>query len=349
MKETGISSLDFSLGRVRAKKAKLISPQKLTEIAQTDTVSEAIEMLKDTEYSKNISKDEDYFDVDRELMNHLVDEEQNIAKYSPEILKKVFKEYLNRWDVQNLKVALRAIREDGDYEEYLIPTDTTLYSLIDDIAQSESYQEAAEILKDTEYEYLSQILREIDDEKGLLEPEVQLDLRLYENIMNSVTRSDTRIKKYFEKHNANIEKYFGLLVDKVNVETVLRSIRDEMDPAEIEPFLITPYKIDMDILMKMAEYEELGEAVKELEDTYFDVLVELSDCDCPEVVEKAGVKLTKLQKEKAMEIYRAEPLGPGTILGYIALKRIEIQNLRKIFTYKNSGWGYEEISEVLVL
>ncbi|OUJ19127.1 Archaeal/vacuolar-type H+-ATPase subunit C [Methanonatronarchaeum thermophilum] len=351
MKETGISSLEFSLGRVRAKKAKLISPQKMTEIAQTDTVSEAIEMLKDTEYSENISKDEDYFDVDRELSNHLLEEENNIAKYSPEILKKVFREYMNRWDVQNLKVALRAIKEkDHEYREFLIKTDSELYKLIDDIAESENYKEAAEKLKDTEYEFLVPILQEIDEEHdGLIEPEVLLDLKLYENIMDKVTRSDTRVKKYFEKHNQNIEKYFGLLVDRVNVETVLRSIRDEMEPEEVEEFLINPYQIDMDTLLTMAEYDELGNAVLELKDTYFETLAELHDCDCPEVIEEASIKLDKLQKKTAMEIYRDEPLGPGVILGYLALKRIEIQNLRKIFTYKNAGIGYEDIKEVLVL
>ncbi|WGI17452.1 V-type ATPase subunit [Methanonatronarchaeum sp. AMET-Sl] len=350
MKETGISSLDFSLGRVRAKKAKLISPQKMTEIAQTDTVSEAIEMLKDTEYSENISKDEDYFDVDRELCNHLLKEENNIAKYSPEILKKVFREYMNRWDVQNLKVALRAIKDkDHDYREFLIETDTELYNLIDDIAKSMDYKEAAEKLKKTEYSFLVPILQEIDEQEDLLEPEVLLDLKLYENIMNKVKRSDTRIKKYFEKHDKNIERYFGLLVDRVNVETVLRSIRDEMDPEEIEQFLIEPYKIDIEILLTMAEYDELGKAVQELKETYFEPLTELKDCECPEVVEKASIKLDKILKKTAMEIYRDEPLGPGVILGYLALKRIEVQNLRKIFTYKNAGLSYEEISEVLVL
>ncbi|PTD93662.1 hypothetical protein C9439_06320 [archaeon SCG-AAA382B04] len=334
MKIAQTLSYGFSNSVIKAKKRKLLSDSEIQNLVQSDSISEAVGILDSTVYRNSLYGKTKYKEIDKALSKHLLEVEKEGRRYSPEPLQDVLDIYLKRWEIQNLKLALRIVKSKrGSFRDKAFPYETGLFETIENISKSEDLTEASKVLEETEYGFLEAVFEKKTD---LTQAEIKLDQYYYKKLMKKI-----------EKKPKIIQQFFGIQIDKINIETTLRAVKEQIEEEKINKYILPPYKLEIEKLEEIINTEDLKSAVAPLEGTMFHELanMELEDHN---TMTKTNIQLQRKIKELSKKIYRIESLGPGVILGFLMLKRLEIQNLRKIFSYKNAGWPNEKIQERLI-
>lgn len=332
MKLTQTLSYGFSNSIIKAKKGRLLKDPEIQSLIQSDSISEAVSVLDNTVYGDALYGETQYKEIDKALLHNLVDVELDVRKYAPEPLQEVIDLYLKRWEVQNIKIALRIVKSNrSNFREKYFPYETKSLQIIESAANSENLQEAGKILAETEYSFLEDVLQK--DTEELLEPELRLDRYYYTNLMKEIKDKERTIKDFF-----------GIQIDEKNLKTALRAVIDDLDEEDIQEFILPPYKLSIEVIEEIISSEDLSSALTPLESTYLKDLANLK-LEQKKTTLPLNLEIKRILRDMAKEIYRKETLGPGVILGFLLIKKYEIENLRKIFAYKRIQWPEKKIKE----
>ncbi|HOP09535.1 MAG TPA: V-type ATPase subunit, partial [Candidatus Methanofastidiosa archaeon] len=119
-----ISPFAYPNARIMAKQGKIISNGTFGELAESRSLEEIVNMLKETEYVDYLNKfvGEGYkvTDIERALNNHLAAVYDEVYHITPDSVNPIFEVLLKRWDIENIIRTLRCLDAKKDPNDYLI-------------------------------------------------------------------------------------------------------------------------------------------------------------------------------------------------------------------------------------
>ncbi len=332
---------------VRGRKGKLLSDLELKNLSRTRSIGESLNVLANTDYrdtlkginySEGLKAKSHLREMEKALVQKLIKEEKRILKYTLESLQAILEINLQRWEVRNIKKALRnSFRKTPRYREYIVPyLRDNIKEKLEEVGNADNPKEGADILSETEYAFLADTLSSVESERVLFTAEMALDNfhheRLYEksDAMGGTTR-----------------EFFGFEIDRINIETAVRGSVNGIAFEDIEDYFLKTHNIDDEILEAIVESSGIQSALTPLEDTYMEDIIQ-AKTGKKMSFELLSENLLKKKLDIANKIYTSEALGPGIILGYLTMKDIEVKNIIRILYLKEAKWPTEKILSAVI-
>lgn len=243
---------------------------------------------------------------------------------------------LRGYDVRNLKAVLRELSSQAtpdDLAPALWPTFELLADVLYELAQATNVRAAIDLLASMGAPMSAPLLRLRSERPGAALPEMELHLEQW--------YFEEAFKDLEELNNDTLCEAFRLEADLVNLQTVLRlaAMPDEytalpewLGTDEVSRLFVSPGSLGYELLAKAASQGTVGEAVSLLAESPYASALSTG-------MEKYGesgrlshfeAQLYKLRLDKMARLIARQPLGIGLVLGYLALKTNEINNLRWI-------------------
>lgn len=341
----------YSNARIKAMQGHLFKGIELNPLIKSRDLQSLISLLEDSHYSPYLEDVEEFSSLNLEgiLWYHLSESYERITKIAPEEIEDIFKEMERIRAVKNIKIILI-----GKFvgfpperiESELLPRKFLSERVVEQAIEADDFKEAAAAFEETEFwDIINEALTEFEDKGNLLPIWFGLERSYWEDVWRRIRVSTAR-------NSDVVEKGVGMKIDLINILTVLRCKDEEIDPQEVEEFIIPIYfKLEERDLKRAMEAEDVGEAAMLLEDTEYgeafsNAMPEYEERGSVFVFEKALEEL-HLQRLRALAIQHSTGAGPLTAFFYE--KEFEVKNIITIINGKSEDQEDEEIREKLVM
>lgn len=243
---------------------------------------------------------------------------------------------LQVYDVRNLKAILRGLNNHvtpGEIEAALLPVGQLSGDILAELAQAANPRAAIDLLASMALPSAIPLLRLRAERPGAstVEMEVRLEQWYFEEAF-------ARLQ---ESRDETLAAALRLEADVTNVQTVLRlaakpeeqdSIREWLGMAEVGSLLVGPGRIPFRLLVRAANRETVTEAVQLLAETAYARPLAAGTSVYSDTGRLSSFErhLQRYRLDTFARLIARDPLGIGVVLGYLALKINEVNNLRWI-------------------
>jgi V/A-type H+-transporting ATPase subunit C len=256
--------------------------------------------------------------------------------------------FLHRWDVQNIKTILRGKNIHVTNEEILdclVPAGELDDAALTELVRQQDTKAVIDLLATWRIPWakpLTTAFPEFAQKGDISRLECALDRYYYEEALHAVQGPDP--------NKAMIRHILAIEIDVLNIKTVLRMIRDHIDPAEAGQFLIAGgLEFDLKALARLLALHSIGDALTGVAGSRYRFLT-----DTPETVVKAQ-KISVIEKDlerylvtQGTRFFSGDPLSVASLIGYFWAKYNEITNIRVIARCKTADFPIEHLREELV-
>jgi V/A-type H+/Na+-transporting ATPase subunit C len=340
--------------RMRGMKSRLLSHRALDDLIMKPDLESLIADLENTPYREDIieakGRSSGILCIETALRQNFIKtfrKIQDLARQEEEA-KQYIVIFLHRWDVQNIKTVLRGKNIHATAEEILdclVPAGELDEVTLKELLKQPDVRAVIDLLATWEICYahpLTESFPEFVKTKDLAVLECALDRYYYADALAAVS-----IPTY---NNNLIRDLLALEVDVVNLRTVLRMVRDRVDPVDAQRYLIGGGKeFDEKKLRHLLSLPAIDDVVKALVATRY--------CFLSTVPESAirTQKISVIEKElerflikKGVGAFLLDPLSVASVIGYFWAKYNEITNIRIISRCKTADFPVEHLKEELV-
>ncbi len=343
---------DYGNTRLRAQISRLLDIQTLEAFADLRSLESLISALTRTAYKESIETALTFAHGYSCLQEAINLELRNLVHaltryYEGDALKKIHLIFL-RDDVLNIKAILRGIFYENHVEE-IIKSFSSLGTIpevvLRQLAQSQDINEA--INRMIIYSLpMALVLLDLRSRHGDLSfPQIELEL---EKWYFSQGLAETRMNT----ENCRImKKAFAIEADIVNLNTVLRFIASNAElaskPQDMDRHFVPSGNISDRTLLKMMKRDLIEESVRDLFKTGYGKFLRVA-LDCyheTHLLSEFENQIRMYALEWSANLPKLYPLGIGVALGFIALKKSEIKNIRWIAHGIQAGFPPSEIKE----
>lgn len=343
---------DYGNTRLRARISNFFSYETLESYAYLTSVDSLISQLSKTHYKDAIeialTYSHGYGCISDALRRKLVEIQDNLRRfYAPEIWEKIKTIFL-RSDVDNIKSIIRGIihkTEPGLIVNALSPLGVIPEQYIQRIAQSKNIQDAIDRMAIYQLEFAPALLKLKGTDKFASSAELERELEIW------YFSTTERILKGRDENMALLKKSNMIEIDITNINTLLRFIDAPDSPdtsgASIEHFLIKGGSFELKYLINLSHTPKIDEAIKKLAGKKYHTSL-MTALECYHETQLLS------EFENQIRIYalrwfsmlpKLNPFGVGVPMGYLALKKSEIRNIRWIAKGILSGFEPEFIIE----
>ena len=256
--------------------------------------------------------------------------------------------FFDRWDVQNIKTILRGKNIHISREEILdclVPAGELDYAALTELVRQPDTKAVIDLLATWRIPWAKPLTTAYPAfaEKGdISRLECALDRYYYDESLRALQGPDPN--KSMIRHILAIE------IDLLNIKTVLRMIRDHIDPEEAASFLIAGgLEFDQKALARLLTLRTIGEALPVMAGTRYRFLLDIPDTVVKEqkisVIEK---ELERYLVKQGTRYFAGDPLSVASLIGYFWAKYNEITNIRVIARCKTADFPIEHLKEELV-
>jgi len=329
---------------VMAKEGKFIPQARWEDLWGATAPGEVASLLEATDYFPYLS--EGAVSDARELEKAILAEFSVVGKEISKIIPKgawPIREYLLRkWDVINLRTAIRGMHSGAKKEEILASVleggelDATFFK---SIVAAESMEDLVAMLTRTPYRSLSQGLARYSETNNLFFLESLLDKAFWENLW---------LKVLNHRASKGFREFLEVCVETHNLKIILRAKQDRLLREEVAPCLIPECKIFDEVLAAFDE-EDIAGLLPLLDGTpYFESLAARQ----PEY-ESTGFVLVFEEvldgavRAKGKDIRKKRPFGPGPLIGFLVAKEMEVRNLLTLVRSTEVPLNREEVREAI--
>jgi V/A-type H+/Na+-transporting ATPase subunit C len=335
-----VGKYSFVNAKIRARLSSLMTREALMKLLDARDLADFFAGLAGTPYEAIFAKPEAAADpklAERLLVEEEVQWHADIVKALKEPERSLVATMLERYELENLKVALRVREGDRDKGDlaYVVRKPLPHKLRLEEIATARSLEEVFPYLANTPY--LVPLRKSLDEckEKGTLFPaEIALELDFYRRI-------EERIKALSRADRAIARKLIGIEIDLRNIGWLMRlKFYYGVPSTELIDYLIpggyrlTSYQLRrafvpdsvkdvLTVLSLIILEREFGLAA--------DLLRNEDEIGKLYFIEIILSKYMLIEIRKILEGY---PFTIGTVLGYLVLKRAEVQNLTTILNGK---------------
>jgi V/A-type H+-transporting ATPase subunit C len=350
-----VTEMDYGYvnARIRGMKSRLLDHKTLEDMIFQPDLDSLIADLEKTPYKEDIIEAKVLYSgvicIEYALRKNFTRTFQKILGFVKESeAERYIKIFLHRWDVQNIKTILRGKNIHVTNEEILdclVPAGELDEVTLTELIKQPDIRAVIDMLATWQIVYakpLTEKYQEFIEKEDLAILECALDKFYYLEALESV-----KTKSY---NNVLIRDILMTEIDVVNLKTLLRMIRDNIDSEQAQEFLIEGGKeFDSDALHHLMSLHGIEEVLKELEQTPYRFLA-----DVPEIAIKTQ-KISVLEKQlekflirKGTKAFSGDPLSVAAIIGYFWSKYNEITNIRIISRCKTVDLPDEQLKEELV-
>lgn len=331
-----VSKYSLVNAKVRARLSTLLEPERIDRLAEALDLAEFYAALDGTVYEEIFSRPEIAFDPrvgERFLLEREIEWHSELLADLKGAEKDLVSHFLEKYEIENLKTALRIREGHRDQEEmkYMVRGRLPHSLPYQAISEAGSLEEAAGHLTGTPFHQA--VMSRIDDyiEKGTLFPiEINLEVDYYRRLRDRVealTKRDREIAR----------KLVGLEIDQKNLGWLVRlKFYYDVPTGDLLDYNIPGgYRITRDRLRESIKADSIKGVISST--------VESSFKNASEILVR-GESLSKLYLleiilwnyliREARRTLSGFPFTIGTVLSYLILKRTEIRNLITILNGK---------------
>ncbi|MCE5297728.1 MAG: ATP synthase A1 subunit C [Methanoregulaceae archaeon] len=340
--------------RIRAMKSRLLDPSLLEQLINKPDIDSLITELEKTAYREELEKAGVLYSginrIEVAIRKDLVKRFRSILTLIKGGDTEAFLAIiLSRWDVQNIKTILRGkkIQENpSEILECMIPAGELDEAALTELVKQPDVKAVIDLLATWGMVYARPLIlnfKEFTDTGDMLVLEYALDTFYYEDAISKVKTS--------ESDDARVLKNILITeIDINNIKTVLRAIRDRIDPDEVKRYFVkgSP-EFDANKLLTMMKTGTIEGALKYLEQTPYQFITKIP----PEYI--AAEKISAFEKElerylvkKAISQFLGDPLSIAIPIAYIWAKYTEVTNIRVIARCKVTEVPEKDLREALI-
>jgi V/A-type H+/Na+-transporting ATPase subunit C len=340
--------------RMRGMKSRLLSHRALDDLIMKPDLESLIADLENSPYREDIieakGKAAGIDCIENALRQNFIRTFRKIQGFSKQEVEagQYIGIFLHRWDVQNIKTILRGKNIHTTNEEILeclVPAGELDEVTLRELLKQPDVRAVIDLLATWRIRYahpLTASFAGFAKTKDLAVLECALDRYYYADALEAV--------KAPTYNNTLIRNLLALEIDVVNLRTVLRMVRDRVDPADADRYLIAGGKeFNLRKLRELLLLPTLDEVVKALAATPYRFLGSV-----PEAVIRTQ-KISVIEKElerflikKGVGAFLLDPLSVASVIGYFWAKYNEITNIRIIARCKTADFPVEHLKEELV-
>ncbi len=337
----------YVTARIKAKRALLLPKDTYDRLLLME-IPEIARFLGEREYkAEMLALGARYSGVDlieNSVTRNLSKTYNQIYEFSEGGLRAMVGQYLDRYDLENIKAIVRAKAYNASAEEVLedlVPAGSFSEDFLRELVEMPDLEQVFKALEGTIYATAFAALRKKPSEIGnWAEWEDRVSRLYYADLLASVPPSS--------EANRLMRRFIKREIDLVNLKTLLRAW-DAKAKFEREIFLDGGEELDLESLHEMVGLDK-PMLMKRLADYSFyeDIAGDL------ETVETTGIgalmrRVEKVHLLEAARYAHLHPLSILPILDYIVLKDREVQNIRIIARGKESGLSTDVIRGLLVV
>jgi len=330
--------------RIRAKEAKLIQKDLFDEMITASSVSEVLSILENTDYAEylqNVSLD-DPKSVEISIDSYLSDVYYEIEGIVPKKDFNLMKTLMAKWDAKNLKYVIRNSHlietgKNGMNLEDLTKsiTKSPLDEKIKDMVESQTIDELAANLDGTYFD-LKDYIAQYRETKNLAFLENSLYKLVYNKILDALPSNELEVKRYFT-----------VMLSAENIRLLLRAKKDGIRYAEIEPFLVSGL---FETIGKNFDELDIEGIINELDGTEFykpleEALPVYNNTKNLSVFDNV---LERLVLDVGRSVSVSHPFGLGPIIGFLAVKTAEAENVKRIISAKYFNLPSDNIKPLII-
>lgn len=347
--------IGYANARARGRKSYFFTPAFYQELLQAYDEEEVIAKLLKTHYRQSIEQGliraSGIKGAEEGLKIEFIREVQEIRSWIPPALQEIFDLVIERWDIFNLKAILRGKHFGATNEEIiesLFPAGHLSKGALEFLAMQASIREVIDALA-TWGSHLARPLTEnfkdYAENRNLALLELALDKYYYQYIFS-------RLRKKRDLNQQLTVEMIRREIDLVNLMTILKTRREQLDPETVQDFFIPGGKfITEEHFAKLAEVREVEDVNPLLEKTPYRIPLEAGvkeflKTDLISMIER---KMEEYMLKKLIDLFRADPLSMAIIIAYLWSKYNEVVNLRIILRGKAVGMSEQAIREALVI
>jgi V/A-type H+-transporting ATPase subunit C len=344
-----MSDYEYGNARLHVMKSRLLSLRDLETLAANDSLDGLMASLAKTAYRKSVesalTRAFGMQCLDDALRTDLVNTVGRIRGFYKESAGRMTTVFLRIYDIHNIKALLRGLSKNvpaGEVLAVLLPIGELGLSLLRDFAQLNNPRELVEVLASMGLPFSQPLLnvRIQAPDFETSDMELALDKWYFRNACE-ILRSETGMTDA-------LSQALALEADLSNVLTVLRFarspqghdlLRDRFGTDHVMHLFLGPGRLSFELLVTAFRQESVASVIAALSGTYIEAAL------------RAGLAVyTRSNRlsdiEKHLRHYRLrwmtgqirkDPLGIGVVLGYVALKINEVNNIRWIARGINLG------------
>ncbi len=345
---------DYGNTRLRARISRLQSYKALESFSDLTSIDSFVSALTKTHYKESIETALTYAHgyaciseaMQRELKGIVIDLNRFYEGDACQKVSMIFR----RMDLLNIKAILRGLSHEAHIEDVtsaFSPLGTIPNPILLQIAKSKDVYEA--ISRITVYQLpMAQPLMELKARlQNLNSSDIELALEKWyfmqvkEDLKGN--SEDTRI----------LREYYAIEADIVNLNTLLRFVNSsetyDRTQSDIESYLISSGNITLRQILSLSKMSAVEDVIRILFSTeYGKFLQKALECySDTKLLSEFENQLRMFALNWLAGLPKLYPLGIGVPLGYTALKRSEIRNLRWIAKGIQSSFGPEYIKDNL--
>jgi vacuolar-type H+-ATPase subunit C/Vma6 len=335
--------------RVRAIYSTLITPLMWNDLISATDYRFLISLLRPTDYGPYLLQvDEKDLTPRRavyQINKQMADIYATVLRVAPEPTCPLLVQYYRNFEVDNLKALLRGILLGGTWDQlryFLFPLGPSTVLPAQTMVQSGSVSAAVELLRGTPYYVtLSHAMRRYNAEQSLFPLEVALDLNYWRTIWNEINHLP-------ERDRSQALQIVGSLLDVNNLMWAIRyRVYYNLSEEEIINYTLPfGYQVRDADIRAIAAGADIPPVVERIFPSLTDVYSLLLEPrkGLPEL----EMRLQRIVREHCKKAFLGYPFHIGVPLGYLVLKKMEIQDLIVLIEAKSSGLPVEEFRPFLV-
>ena len=339
--------------RMRGMKSRLLDHRTLDALIIQPDIDTLIGELEKTAYREDMIEAKGRYSgmpaIENALRNNFVRTFRKILTFAKnDEAEQYIRIFLHRWDVQNIKTILRGKNIHVTNEEILgciVPAGEMDEATLTELVRQQDVKSVIDLLATWRIVYARPLTNAFpafaaSSDLGMLE--CALDRFYYQDALLAVAGTGN--------NKAIIRQVLATEVDVVNIKTVLRMVRDQVEPEEAKKFLIGGgFELDEKKLGRLLALHTIAEVVAALAATRYRFLSGI-----PESVLEAK-KISVIEKElerylvqQGAKSFLGDPLSVASLIGYFWAKYNEITNIRIIARCKTADFPVEHLKEELV-
>lgn len=360
-----MSILDYSYtnARIRALKDRLFRRDFLESLVACQTLEEIINILSETAYGQHINQAvylaRGTRGVESGLRNNLVD---SMIKLKTDILSRkalmLASPILDRWDIHNIKVILRAHhagRPSKEAEESFVPVGKLSYPFLIELSRLTDLRQIIDMLYTARCPYFKPLRDNFTDyekEKNLQEYEIELDKFYFQVALREISSRWFRILDNLDQNRIIARKMIQMEIDIINLLTAMRispSVCEEEKLVKL--FIKNGKEVKFELFRSIYEKELIDEKLEFIRDTPFGKKARQAFDDAVQTgfISPLQRRLEELVIREAVALFKVYPLSIAPVIAYIWAKYNEVVNLRIIIRGKEAGLPDEKILKSLIL
>lgn len=339
----------FTSAYLKGEEARLVVSEHVSRLLRVSDIQDALGVIKDTDIGSYLEEVplRTFDDIEEHLWAYFRKclERLECFKLLPSGMSKVLRAYVVKYDVLNVKTALRAVSAGRQLR--MIPVGVVQsHGLLDTLARAENLNDIVETLTTCKLGNYADILQEHEkhitgEGKSRLAAEAKLDGEYYTNMLRTARTTS---------NGDLLSRAFGFIIDLTNLQIACRAIVEGMTSDAADYAVPGGYLITQTTIRDMLS-SNLGDMPQKLENArYREIANEIAGSyDRTGSIATAQGIIDKHRFRLLEEILSPRLMSPLVMAWYLILKETEIRNVRLILKAILDRVPVEEIKDYLVV